>query len=421
MKKLLCAGLFVVLMMVAMTACGSDDGSDGKDKKVTPTEAAPSAAPSEEATPTPTPEAGLTQERYDAMTAEELLAEGKITDYENVTVEQCVWLVETYRFVNFRDEKGVLSGAKFSSKSTTADAIKLVKSGFPKKDEWNECMSRFFDSRYPEARAYGFLRFATITGLSEDNQKKVLSLIRTEEEPIVMLLAAEALKNDMAKDEVIAAFIFRASKAADYMIRNKAANALGCTASIGVPGVAERLIEMMKDENKNVRTLACTNCGHLNDPVLIEPLKAVLADPNEDPAVKAGACSGLAYLCYDYPMHANVSEDAWNALMAYYSTSPRGKNSPVGSGLAAIANKDAKKFDAWKEKASYYNPDAIFSLMLDIIKDTNADYLLRYNAINCAKTHGTAEQFASLAEVVNALDDNVAEQLKNAYKDAAAK
>ena len=54
------------------------------------------------------------------------------------------------------------------------------------------------------------------------------------------------------------------------------------------------------------------------------------------------------------------------------------------------------------------------------IEDADADYLLRTNAVTCAKTHGTAEQFASLAEVVNGLTDNKAEQIQKAYNDAAA-
>lgn len=425
MKKLLFAGLLAVIMMLAVVACGKDDDDSDNKATATSTQAeqpkdtpTPTTAPTEEPTPTPIPE--LTKERYDAMSAEELLAEGGITDYANVTVDQCVWLIETFRFADFRDDKGNLNSAKLGSKCPTSEAIKLVRSGFPKKDDWNTCMGRFFDSQYAGARAYGFYRFATITGLSEDNQKKVLDLIAKEEEPVVILQATEALKNDMAKNEIIRDFILRASHAEDYMIRNKAANALGCTASIGVPGVVERITEMMKDEHKNVRTLACTNCGHLADPSLVAPLKAVLDDPNEDAGVKAGAVAGLAYLCYDYPMHENVNEEAWNVLIEYFSKTPRGKDAPIGSGLSAISRTSEKTFAAWKEKATYYNAEQLFNLMVDIIEDADADYLLRTNAVTCAKTHGTAEQFASLAEVVNGLTDNKAEQIQKAYNDAVA-
>ncbi|MBO4689106.1 MAG: hypothetical protein J5636_11420 [Clostridiales bacterium] len=107
MKKKLIATVLTISMLGSLAACGKKDeettratkSPDATKPKTEATEDTTTAAPTTEETTEPVEE-GLTKEKYESMTAEELLEMAEIADLEKITDDEYFWLLETYRFVD---------------------------------------------------------------------------------------------------------------------------------------------------------------------------------------------------------------------------------------------------------------------------------------------------------------------------------
>ena len=195
--------------------------------------------------------------------------------------------------------------------------------------------------------------------------------------------------------------------------------ALGNTWSKGVDGAVEAVITLMNDKDLEVRKAACRNAGKLNDDSVIEPLVKILN--NADDADVHGSCiEGLVTLWYDYPFFKSTNEKAYNATMDYLKKTPRTDKVPAWTAVGAFKTTSTQPaFTEWKQKATYFKTDDIYNIMVDIIKDGNANYSARTSAIDVIKAHCSKEQFNSLKNIIDALTDSKAKSVKSAYESKA--
>jgi len=425
MKKLLKLILVLGLAMALLCACGDDDDDDDDDgdskkpttvQEVTPT-AGGDATPTE--TPTPTPEDGLTKEQYDAMTGDDLIAFAKIKDPEKLTIDEYVWLIETYRFANIKEGTNTIT---LDSKCATKAALKKFKNqALPSAEERSAQLKRYLTSEYPQVRGYGCSMIGGLLGASSAEIKLGMEVIKNEKEPYVLYEATKALMNEMSNPD-IAAFIFSMAGNESAQVRCAAALAIGNSWSKGVDGTVPAIITLMKDSEEVVRAAACSCCGKLADESVVEPLKAILADSDEKDSVKTEAVRGLVTLWLDYPFHENTSEAAYKAYVDYYTNTPRAQI--PWSSVTLTGATDASKFAAWQEKATYFNADEYCELMVSLIKDTEFNWLGRSAAFKSIAAMCGKEKLASIASVVEALDpetDKNAAKLQDAYAKEIAK
>lgn len=345
---------------------------------------------------------------YKDMTAEDLLAH--IKDRNNVTTEEYVWLVSTYSNVEIKDDMTL-------EKNITDEAIKQIDSkAKPSLDSYLESL---LTNDAPQVRGYGISLITSLTGVSSKNLELAKNLIKTEKDPYVLYKATDALSNEAKKDKEVADFLIKMADHENAKIRLEAASALGNSWSKGVDGAVDTVIKLMNDKDEDVRKTACRYSGKLADESVIEPLVKILN--NADDADIHGSCiEGLVYLWYDYPFFENTSEKAYKATMDYLKKTPRTDKVPAWTGVGAFRTTSTQdSFKKWKEKATYFNVDEVYNVMVDIIKDENASYLARTSAIDVIKSHCSEEKFKGLKSVIDGLTDSKASQVKSSYESKA--
>lgn len=345
---------------------------------------------------------------YKNMTAEDLLSH--IKDRENVTAEEYTWLVSTYSNVEIKEDMTL-------EKNITDEAIKAIDSkAKPKLDSYLE---NLLNSESPQVRGYGISLIPSLTGVSSKNLELAKNLIAKETDPYVLYKATEALSNEAKNSKEVADFLIKMASHENAKIRARAASALGNSWSKGVEGALDTVIKLMNDSDMDVRKAACRNAGKLEDETVIEPLVKILNNPDE--AELHGSCvEGLVTLWYDYPFFKKKSEKAYNATMDYLKKTPRTDKIPAWTAVGSFKTTSTQdSFKTWKQEASYFKEDEIYNIMVDIIKDANANYLARTSAIEVIKAHCSAEKFNSLKAIVDGLTDSKASTIKTSYANKA--
>ena len=342
---------------------------------------------------------------YANMTQEDLLSH--IKDRENVTVDEYVWLISTYSYVNIKDDLTL-------EKNITDEAIKAIASNAKPSQE--KYIEKIIKSESPQVRGYALTLMPSLIGVSSKNLELAKELIKNETNDYVLYQATKALSNEAKSGKEIADFLIKMAEHQNAKIRTAAAGALGNSWSEGVEGAVQTVIKLMNDTDKDVRKVACRNAGKLNDESVIEPLVQILN--NSDDADIHGSCiEGLVTLWYDYPFFKKNSEKAYNATMDYLKKTPRTDKVPAWTAVGSFKTTSTQSsFTEWKQKATYFNTDDLYNIMVDIIKDENANYLSRTSAIDIVKAHCSEEQFNSLEEIVNSLTDKKAAIVKSSYE-----
>ena len=345
---------------------------------------------------------------YSKATAQDLL--NKIKDINNVSTDEYIWLVSTYSNVKIKDDFSL-------EENITDEALKQIES--KAKPSIDSYVGTLLDSDFAQVRGYGISLITTLTGVSEKNIERAKKLIKDEKDEYVIFKAVKALSNSAAKDKEIADFLIANSEHENAKIRTQVAYALGNSWSKGVDGAVDTIIKLMNDKDMSVRKAACSSSGKLADEKVIDPLVEILK--NADEADLHSSCiDGLNHLWYDFPFFENTSEKAYNATMDYLKTTPRTDKIPSWSAVGSFRTTSTQdSFKEWKEKATYFNVDDIYNIMVDIIKDENANYLARTSAIDVIKSHCSEEKFAELKTVVEGLTDSKATSVKSAYDNKA--
>ncbi len=359
---------------------------------------------------------GLSKEEYDSMTADDLLA--RIADINNVTADEYAWLISTYAYTDIVDEEddAYYMGLADCITDEALDAIE-----YEAKPALSDYIDKLLESKVPQVRGYGVSQFSSLFGVSDSNISRAKELLSTEEDNYVLYCATKALSNEMKTDTDIAAFIFKMADADYFKLRVQAANAIGNSWSKGVDGTVDKIIEMMNDENQDVRSAACRYAGKLADDKIVDPLVTILN--NDDDADLHGDCiTSLVTMWYDYPFHENTSEKAYKATMDYFRRTPRSEEVPSWTAVGSFKPKATTddSYDKWKAKATYFDTDEVYEVMVDILKDENANWLGRTSAIEVIKSHCSKEQFDSLKSIVDGLTDSDADLIKSSYETAAA-
>ena len=336
---------------------------------------------------------------YANMTADDLLA--KIKDKDNVTPDEMKWLVSTYSYVKIDEEKLDLED------NITDEAIKKLDSkALPKLDSY---ISELFKSDAPQVRGYAVSKITSLFGVSNENLVLAKELIKNEKEPYVLKKAVVALRNEGKNDKDIATTLALKKAINDLTKREK--NILDKRYVIGKTQmeIAEELgisqAQVSRLEKNAIKTLK------INDP-LVKILN------NNDEADLHGSCiEGLVDLWYDYPFFKSTSEKAYKATMDYLKKTPRTDKVPAWTAVGAFKTTSTQDaFKEWKKKATYFNTDEVYNVMVDIIKDGDANWLGRTSAIDVIKNHCSEQQFKDLKSVIDGLTDKNASLVQSSYE-----
>ena len=345
----------------------------------------------------------ITEEEYDAMTAEEL-RDRLIADPTAVTVEECVQLYETYVYAPVAEEL-------YLEDNITDQVCGLIQEAggqLPLEDAIGQILS----SPSANTRAKGYESLTSFYGQKEDTMQLVIRKLETEEDPLVLKFAISALGNTGGQYPEMAQFFLKMATNENDYVRFYDVYALTGLWGQETDGVFETVLSLMQDEDEAVAKIACERSGYLYNEAFVDPLVEILNDDSK--AVLHGSCiQGLTQMWLDYPSHKHTSEAAYNATMAYLQRTPRSEEIPEWTAVSALCNiAQGDAFAQWKENASYYDEKELVSTMISLLEDTNANWLTRQQTIKAIRAHGTEDEIAEMEDIVRALDDDKAALLQ---------
>ena len=388
MKKIL-AFILAVGMVFSLAACGGENtGKETETKQKTK------------------------KIDYANMTEDDLIKEF-IKDEQNITLDEFVNLASTYSYANINDKLEL-------DENITDKAIKKLKDNKATLPAAKEFVEPLLKSDAPQVRGYAFSNIATFFGASDSHKAAAKEILKTEKEPYVIKCAVRALGNEGGKDAEIGKFLLDAAKNENAVVRRQAAVALGSTWNKTLDGAVDAEIELMKDSDNDVRKAAYEYAGLLGDDRVVAPISEMLKN-EADADLHSSGVKGLVWLWYDYPSHENTSEAAYRATIDYFKTTPGSDKVPAWAAVTSFTNKSEKNYDAWKEKATYFNTDELYEVMLGLVKNENLGRMTRGYACKPVAVHCTRAQFDALGTVINALSDKDAKFIQDEYKNQANK
>ena len=388
MKKIL-AFILAVGMVFSLAACGGENtGKETETKQETK------------------------KIDYANMTEDDLIKEF-IKDEQNITLDEFIDLASTYSYATINNKLEL-------DENITDKAIKKLKENKAKLPAAKEFVEPLLKSDAPQVRGYAFSNIATFFGASDSHKASAKEILKTEKEPYVIKCAVKALGNEGGKDAEIGKFLLDAAKNENAVVRRQAAVALGSTWNKTLNGAVDAEIELMKDSDKEVRKAAYEYAGLLGDDRVVAPISEMLKN-EADADLHSSGVRGLVWLWYDYPSHENTSEAAYRATIDYLKTTPGSDKVPAWAAVTSFINKSEKNYAAWKEKATYFNTDELYEVMLGIAKNENLSRLARGYACKPVAAHCSKEQFEAFGTVVNALADKDAKFIQDEYQNQAKK
>ena len=250
-------------------------------------------------------------------------------------------------------------------------------------------------------RSYCIGQMGSMFGRSDEHINAVAELLTTDKDPVVIKAALYTFMNDLATNETLGKLALEEYAVSDdARIRAAVAYSLGSSWNKSLEGAVEAIIVLLGDSDQSVRNSAASGAGSNADERLIEPLVAILNNP-DDTDTHGKSLSAIIDMWYDYPFHENFSEAAYNATLDYLRKTPRNNDMPTWTGVGDMKYFSTSNFGAWKEKATYFKPDELCAILIEIALDPDAHSFARMNAVEVVAVHGTE---ANLNTIKAALD-----------------
>ena len=388
MKKLL-ALILTIGMIFTLAACGGDKNGSGGQQA-----------------------GGSEKIDYANMTEDDLIKKF-IKDEKNITLDEFINLASTYSYATINDKLEL-------DENITDKAIKKLKDNKAALPAAKEFVEPLLKSDSPQVRGYAFSNIATFFGASDSHKAAAKEILKTEKEPYVIKRAVKALGNEGGRDAEIGKFLLNAAKNENAVVRRQAAVALGSSWNKTLDGAVDAEIKLMKDSDNEVRKAAYEYAGLLGDDRVVAPISEMLKN-DADADLHSSGVRGLVWLWYDYPSHKNTSEAAYRATIEYLKTTPGSNKVPAWAAVTSFTNKSNQNYASWRERATYFNTDELYEVMLGIVKNENLSHLARGYACKPVAAHCSKEQFEAFGEVVNALTDKNAKFIQGEYQNQAKK
>ena len=177
------------------------------------------------------------------------------------------------------------------------------------------------------------------------------------------------------------------------------------------------MIDLMDEEDPDVRDAAYRYAVGLNAEKIIEPIDSMINNP-DDEQIHANGINNTGELCGGCCVFVLVWCGGCVGVRDYLRTTPVTDKIPTWTAVTSFKNK-ADNFDEWRARATYYNPDEIEQIMTDLIENPDANWLGRTGAVEVIAAHCSKEAFDALSPVVDSLTDNNAKFIQDEYKSQA--
>ena len=332
------------------------------------------------------------------FTEEGLKSMIKTPEKEPLTDEELEALFLAYSKVNINEK----------SQSLESNFVGKVKSevlrGRKRSETEVAVMDRLLKNASPQVRGVAIQQYGGLFGMSAETASKLVKALENEQNAFVLKEGIRTLANELKRDDV-KKFVLGQINNDNKEVRKSVALSVGNYWSIGLDGVKDAALKLLSDGDEEVRKTMLGNVGQLADDSFVSELVKVLNDPSQG-KLHGDAMRSLYTMWYDYPQHKNTSKAAYEATVNYLKTTPRTKDIPAWQTIGGLQNQNAKDYDAWKAKATYYNNSEFVKLMMDIAADPNANWLGRGPAVKVIAKIGTKADLEKVKALVSANSDD---------------
>ena len=240
--------------------------------------------------------------------------------------------------------------------------------------------------------------------MSAETASKLVKALENEQNPFVLKEGIRTLANELKRDDV-KKFVLVQIGNDNKEVRKAIALSVGNSWSKGLDGVKDAAMKLLGDGDEDVRKTMLGSVGQLADDSFVPELVKVLNDPSLG-KLHGEAMRSLYTMWYDYPQHKNTSKAAYEATVNYLKTTPRTKDIPAWQAVGGLQNQNAREYEAWKAKATYYSNAEFVKLMMDIAADPNANWLGRGPAVKVIAKIGTKADLEKLKGIVSSNSDD---------------
>lgn len=257
-----------------------------------------------------------------------------------------------------------------------------------------EIKGQLLNSNLPKLQSWLIPQMGSLFGVKEEKRNFLLGIGKTATDPLLVKTLIRTLSNEMA-DKNVAAYILSHADNKNSAVREAVVISVTSPWSKNVDGIVDTALTFLKDEDLDVRKLACTRLGDLEDEKVIDPIVTILKDREQVDI--HGNCAGALYtLWYDYPSHTKTSAAAYKASVDYLQQKPRDDKFPAWLSLSKLKPINKDKIEAWKSKATYFKTDEYVALMSDLATDPDYNWIGRNAAIDIVVIWGTKSDLEAI-------------------------
>ncbi len=355
---------------------------------------------------------------YENMTEEDLI-DALVEDRNNISVDEYLSLLESYKYAKSDNFENTLN-IKFDKTDKALGLLRKDKAVFP---DMGLILEKALASPDPLVRGQVLLDQRTGSNLRSaleeeaDKMKMLLDLAKTEEDTFVLNQLTNTFRYHM-EDPEVADFIFNMSQHEHPLIRSN--STLGISSSQEIDRSLDRLIEMMEDENVDVKGAAYRRVGDLGDDRAVDSLVEVLMDEDRE-EYHEDAMTSLVKLWLGPPIYDGTSEKAYRATIDYLNYQPRSERMPHFKAINYINSakrentSDIESFKEWEGQSTYYNSRELIDPMFEIAKDPDIYYLAPKYAIELVNKYGSRDDFTNLKGVLESSSHPEKEDILEEY------
>ncbi len=274
----------------------------------------------------------------------------------------------------------------------------------------------------PAVRIQSASLMGSIFGASNANQNAIVAAAKAEKDARVLKAMIRTVASSIAKNEEVRGLIMASATHENAKVRTEVVSALTSTWARKADGTLEKAMEMVeKDKDDTVRRYGCSRLGARGDERALPLLEKMTKDPKPNPKLYGDCMKGLIGMWSSPVVHENPSKKAYDLTVSRLKVKPRTDDNPPWAAFSGLMWAKLPKF---QDRAKWFKKPGLMTVLNDIAKDRNANWMARTGAIDAMKQLGAeVKSFEALKKEYaggKGKDKLVHDKLDRVLKKAAA-
>lgn len=247
----------------------------------------------------------------------------------------------------------------------------------------------------PAVRIQSASLMGSIFGASDENQNAIVVAATAEKDAHVLKAMIRTVASSIAKNDKVRGLIMASATHENPKVRTEVVSALTSTWARKADGTLDKAMEMVeKDADDTVRRYGCSRLGARGDERALPLLDKMTKDPKTNPKLYGDCMKGLIGMWSSPVVHETPSQKAYALTLQRLQVKPRTDDNPPWAAFSGLMWAKLPKF---QERASWFKKPGLMTVLTDIAKDRNANWMARTGAIDAMKQLGAeARSFESL-------------------------